>query len=34
MIDQYAKAQPNTELEDVITSFLLSEAIKRVSQGP
>jgi hypothetical protein len=28
MIEQYAAAQPNTELEDVISSFLLTEAKK------
>ena len=30
MIEQYAAAQPNTELEDVISSFLLSEAKKQL----
>jgi hypothetical protein len=34
LIDQFAKAKPDTQLEDVIISFLLTEAIKRVSQGP
>jgi len=33
MIDQYAQAQPDTELEDVIISFLLTEAKKRAGQG-
>ena len=33
MIDQYAQAQPNTEVEDVIISFLLTEAKKKVGQG-
>jgi maltodextrin utilization protein YvdJ len=28
MIEEYAAAQPNTELEDVISSFLLTEAKK------
>ena len=28
LIEQYAAAQPNTELEDVISSFLLTEAKK------
>jgi hypothetical protein len=28
MIEEYAAAQPNTELEDVISSFLLKEAKK------
>lgn len=28
MIEKYAAAQPNTELEDVIASFLLTEAKK------
>jgi hypothetical protein len=28
MIEQYAASQPNTELEDVIASFLLTEAKK------
>ena len=33
MIDQYATAKPYTELEDVITGFLLTEARKKVGQG-
>jgi hypothetical protein len=33
LIDQFAKAKPDTQLEDVIISFLLTEAMKRVSQG-
>jgi len=33
MIEQYAAAQPNTELEDVISSFLLSEAKKQLKSG-
>jgi len=33
MIEQYAAAQPNTELEDAISSFLLSEAKKRLKSG-
>jgi hypothetical protein len=33
MIDQYAQAQPTTELEDVIESFLLTEAKKKMASG-
>ena len=33
MIDQYAKAQPNTELEDVIIGFLLTEGKKKLGEG-
>jgi hypothetical protein len=33
MIDQYAKAQPQTELEDVIIGFLFSEAKKKLGEG-
>ena len=34
MIEQYAAAQPNTELEDVISSFLLTEAKKQLNPPP
>ena len=33
MIAQYAEAQPDTELEDVISSFLLTEADKLLDQA-
>jgi len=33
MIDQYATAKPDTELEDVIIGFLLTEARKKAGQG-
>jgi hypothetical protein len=34
LIAQYTQAQPNTELEDVISSFLLTEANKQLDQAP
>jgi hypothetical protein len=33
IIDQYAHAQPNTELEDVIIGFLLTEGKKKLGEG-
>ncbi len=34
LIDQFAQAQPDTELEDVIASFLLTEANNQINDGP